>query len=78
MEVWMQINEHELSTLDQEMEEISSILARGYLHCAKSQRLATVESGGPAAKTKQVEDSVLFTEKGFGSSGRQSVPAFAG
>lgn len=73
----MQINEHDLSTLDQAVEEISSILARGYLQYEKSRRLAT-ESGGPAVNAKQVEDSGLFTEKGLDSSGRQSVHALAG
>jgi hypothetical protein len=52
----MQINEHDLYTIDQAVEEISSILARGYLHYEKSRRLAT-ESGGPAANAKQGEDS---------------------
>ena len=73
----MQINEHDLSTLDQAVEEISSILARGYLRYEKSRPLAT-ESGGPAINVEQVEDSELFTEKGLDSSGRQSVHAFAG
>lgn len=73
----MQINEHDFSKLDQTVEKISSILARGYLHYGKSRRLAT-ESGGPAANAKQVENSRLFTEKGLDSSGRQSVHAFAG
>jgi hypothetical protein len=59
------------------VEEISSILARGYLHYEKSQCFAT-ESGGPAANAKKLEDSELFTEKGLDSSGRQSVHAFAG
>ena len=73
----MQINEHDLSTLDHAVEEISSILARGYLHYEKSRRFVT-ESGVPPANAKQVEDSELFTEKGLDSSGRQSVHAFAG
>lgn len=73
----MQINEHNLCTLDQAVEEISSILARGYLHYEKSRPLAT-ESGNQAANAKQVEDSGLFTEKSLDSSGRQSVHAFAG
>jgi hypothetical protein len=57
----MQMNEHDLYTIDQAVEEISSILARGYLHYEKSRRLATAESGGPAANAKQVEDSDLCT-----------------
>ena len=73
----MQINEHDLSAVDQAVEEISSILARGYLRCEKSRPLAT-ESGGPGTNGEQVEDSGLFTEKGLDSSGRQSVHAFAG
>ncbi|MBT8342780.1 MAG: hypothetical protein HKP58_06845 [Desulfatitalea sp.] len=73
----MQINEHDLSTLDQTVEEISSILARGYLHYEKSRPLVT-ESGSQTANVKQSEDSELFTEKGLDSSGRQSVHAFAG
>ena len=56
----MQINEHDLSAVDQAVEEISSILARGYLHYEKSRPLAT-ESGGPAANQKQGEDSDLCT-----------------
>ncbi len=73
----MQINEHDVSTLDHAVEEISSILARGYLRYEKSRRYAS-EFGGPAANAKQVEDSELFTEKGLDSSGRQSVHAFEG
>lgn len=52
----MQINEHDLYTIDQAVEEISSILARGYLHHEKSQRFATT-SGDPVANQKQSEDS---------------------
>jgi hypothetical protein len=59
-EDWMQINEHDLYTIDQAVEEISSILARGYLHNEKSRGLATT-SGGPAANPKQAEDSDLCT-----------------
>lgn len=73
----MPINEPNLYVADQAVEEISSILARAYLHYKKSRRLAT-ESGCPAANAKQVEDSGQFTEKGLDSSGRQSVHAFAG
>ena len=73
----MQINEHDLSTLDHAVEEISSILARGYLRCEKSRPLAT-ESGSQNANAKQLEYSGLFTAKGLDSSGRQSVHAFAG
>ena len=73
----MQINEPNLYVVDQAVEEISSILARGYLHYEKSRRLAT-ESGGRAANARQGEDSGLFTEKGLDSSGRQSVHEFAG
>jgi hypothetical protein len=73
----MQINEHDLSSLDQAVEEISSILARGYLHYIKSRSLVTA-SGGSAASAKQVEDSGPFTEKGLASSGQQSVHASTG
>lgn len=71
----MQINEHDLYTHDQAVEEISSILARGYLHYEKSRRLATAESGNQTANAKQVEDPGLFKEKGLDCSGRQSVHA---
>lgn len=71
----MQINEHDLYTIDQAVEEISSILARGYLHYEKSRRLATAESGNQTANAKQVEDSGLVKEKGLACSGRQSVHA---
>jgi hypothetical protein len=70
----MQINEHDLYTIDQTVEEISSILARGYLHQEKSRRLAT-ESGGPAANPKHVEDPGVPKEKGLDSSAHQSVHA---
>jgi hypothetical protein len=70
----MQNNEHDLYTVDQAVEEISSILARGYLHYEKSRRLAT-EPGGPAANAIQAEDSGLFKEKRLDCSGRQSVHA---
>jgi hypothetical protein len=56
----MQINEHDLYTIDQTVEEISPIFARGYLHNEKSRRLATT-SGGPAANAKQGEDFDLCT-----------------
>jgi hypothetical protein len=72
----MQINKHDLYTIDKAVEEISSILARGYLHYEKSRRLATAELGGPAANAKQGEDSGLVKEKGLACSGRQSVHAF--
>jgi hypothetical protein len=56
----MQINKHDLYAIDQAVEEISSILARGYLRNEKSRGLAT-ESRGPAANAEQVEDSDLCT-----------------
>jgi len=57
----MPINEPNFYTTDEVVEEISSILASGYLHYEKSRRLATAESEGQAANAKQVEDSGLYT-----------------
>ena len=71
----MHINEHDLYIIDQAVEEISSFLARGYLHHEKSRRFAAAESGNQTANAKQVEDPGLFKEKGLACSGRQSVHA---
>jgi hypothetical protein len=73
-EGWMENNEYDLYTIDQAVEEISSILARGYLHYEKSRRLATT-SGGPSANAEHVEDPELFKEKGLACSAHQSVHA---